>query len=105
MRLLHDGLRQLLPAPHQHLGTSRSWAAQLAALAAACGLAMAVRDVWLPLQLVGATAGAALICILPGALSLSLAGWRLGTVGGSGGVLLVCTGLLLAAAGIAGAAV
>lgn len=64
-----------------------------------------VPSVWLPLQLVGATAGAAIVCILPGALSLSQAGWRLGTSVGSGGALLIATGLLLAATGIAGAIV
>lgn len=63
-----------------------------------------VPSIWGPLQLVGATAGAAIAFVLPGLLALSLARWRVCSGGGAGGVLLMAVGVLLAAAGIAGAA-
>lgn len=61
-------------------------------------------SIWQPLQLVGATAGAAIAFILPGLLALSLAGWRVCSGGGAASLLLILLGALLAAAGIAGAA-
>lgn len=61
--------------------------------------------IWEPLQLVGATAGAVIAFILPGALALSLARWRLCSGGGAGCLLLIAVGALLAVTGIAGMAV
>lgn len=52
---------------------------------------------WLPLQLVGCTAGAASMLLLPGALACTMSGWRLR------GVLLLLLGGLLAVAGLASA--
>lgn len=54
-------------------------------------------SLWLPLQLVGCTAGAASMLLLPGALACTLGGWR------RRGVLLLLLGLLMMAAGFASA--
>lgn len=54
-------------------------------------------SIWLPLQLVGCTAGAASMLLLPGVLACTMAGWRLR------GALLLLPGGLLAAAGLASA--
>lgn len=64
-----------------------------------------VPSVWTPLQLIGATAGAAMAFILPGALALSLDGWQLRSRGGAAGLALIPLGALLAVAGIAGAVI
>lgn len=53
----------------------------------------------------GATAGATMAFVLPGTLALSLAGWRLSSGVGAGGLLLIAAGMLLAVTGIAGAVV
>lgn len=55
---------------------------------------------WTPLLLVGATAGTTVAFILPGTLAFSLAGWRLGSRGGVGGLLLVLLGSGLMIAGV-----
>ena len=60
-------------------------------------------SVWVPLQLVGATAGATIAFLLPGMLALHLARWRWAG-GGAGGLLLLLAGLLLFAAGTAAVA-
>lgn len=54
---------------------------------------------WPPLELLGASAGAAIACILPGALALSLAGRRVRSRHGVIGILLFAVGVLLAGAG------
>ncbi len=81
---------------------SATTATQTQATEALLHVALQVPSIWEPLQLVGATAGAAIAFILPGALALSLSGWRLCSGGGAGGLLLVAVGLLLASTGIAG---
>ena len=65
---------------------------------------MQLPSVWKPLQLLGATAGAVIACVLPGCLALSLVHWRLWSGAGAGGVLLIALGLVLAVAGIASVA-
>ncbi len=60
-------------------------------------------SVWLPLQLIGSTAGAMVAFVLPGTLALTAAGWRPVGAAGLWGLVLVLFGLLLAAAGIASA--
>jgi hypothetical protein len=62
---------------------------------------MQLPSVWKPLQLLGATAGAVIACILPGCLALSLGRGRLWSGAGVGGVMLIALGLVLAVAGIA----
>lgn len=101
--------RPLNRLPYPQLAVSRTtsgWlpttTAQTAALARS---AAQVPSIWEPLQLVGATAGAAIAFILPGALALSLTSWRLCSGGGAGGLLLMAVGLLLAVTGIAGTVV
>ncbi|KAL4440229.1 hypothetical protein ABPG75_003230 [Micractinium tetrahymenae] len=78
----------------------RFYAFTYAALVVACLLAIWLPSVWAPLQLLGATSGSAIAFILPGALALSMAGWRLWGWAGAQGLLLILVGLLLAAAGI-----
>ncbi|PRW39228.1 putative sodium-coupled neutral amino acid transporter 6 [Chlorella sorokiniana] len=83
----------------------RFYALTYSTLVAVSAAAIAVPSIWEPLRLVGATAGAAIAFILPGALALSLAGWRLCSGGGAGGMLLIAVGLLLVVTGIAGTVV
>lgn len=59
-------------------------------------------SIWALLQLVGATAGVVIACVLPGALLLRLPRPR-GRGGSAAGLLLIAAGLLLCAAGLAGA--
>ena len=68
------------------------------ALALALALAAALPSVWLPLQVVGATAGSAIAFVLPGLLRLELeAGRRTAAAGGA--ALLVGLGLVQFLAG------
>ena len=106
----------------EELGGSGGWrfyAATYAALAGACALAIVAPSIWEPLELLGATAGAAIAFVLPGVLAASMVGWRLRGGGAADegpiaplsvsseagtartGLLLMLAGLLLAVAGIA----
>lgn len=59
-------------------------------------------SIWVLLQLVGATAGIVIACILPGVLLLHLPAPR--SRRSTGGLLLIAAGLLLSAAGLGGVA-
>lgn len=64
--------------------------------------AVAVPNVYRPLQLLGATAVTAIVSFLPAVLQLSLQGWRLTWHSLAAGLLLV-VGLVQSAAGITSA--
>ncbi|EFN52813.1 hypothetical protein CHLNCDRAFT_138482 [Chlorella variabilis] len=85
----------------EEFGDWQFYALTYGILAAVYLVAVSLPSVWKPLQLLGATAGAVIACVLPGCLALSLVHWRLWSGAGAGGVLLIALGLVLAVAGIA----